>query len=244
MKPSFHILVYLSILIALLQNTTALAQWQINFYTDIGVHNASDGGFVRMANVTGFDFDKSTLEAGFQTDLLSHKPTFFSGLMFRAGREFQIGDQKVQLTGLYTVGLFSDLMHELNRGLYASTQHKNFHFELGTHFRSYVYNKKAREEYNMQGNSRLTESWNLIYRIGYSLKPLEHPWNISLVVTNLDHFLIHQETNPMLQLSGKYNISRNISLHLDGFYQQAGLFNINIHYFGFYLRPGIKWQIQ
>ncbi len=244
MKPSSYIFLYLIILATLLQNTTAQAQWQSGFHADIGIHNASDGGFVRMANVTGFQFNKTTIETGFQAELLSHRPTFFSGFMLRASRELQVGEQKVQLTGLYTLSLFSDLMHELNRGLYATTSHKNFHFELGTHFRTYVYNKKAREEYVILGNSRLTESWNLIYTIGYSLKPSEHPWNISLAVTNLDLFLIHQETNPMLQLSGKYNISSNISLYLDGFYQQAGLFNINIHYFGFYLRPGVIWQIN
>ncbi len=244
MKHLSHIFLYLAILTVLLQNTTVLAQWQSSFHSDIGIHNASDGGFVRMANVTGLRFNKFTFETGLQTELLSHKPTFLTGFMVRAGRELLIGEQKVQLNGLYTVSRFSDLMHELNRGLFATTQHKKFTFELGTHFRTYVYNKNAREKYNIQGNSRLTESWNLIYRIGYALKPPDHPWNLSLAVTNLDLFLIHQETNPMLQLSGKYNISLNISLYLDTFYQQAGMFNINVHYFGFYLRPGIKWHIQ
>ena len=244
MKRLNHTILHLAILTALLQNTTAFAQWQSSFHSDIGIHNASDGGFVRMGNVTSFRFNDYILKAGLQTELISHKPTFLSGVMVRAGEELQIGEQKVQLTGLYTVNRFSDLMHELNRGLFATTSYKNFHFELGTHFRAYVYNKNAREEYNIQGNTRLTESWNLIYKIGYALKPPEHQWNLSLTVTNLDLFLIHQETNPMLQLSGTYAVSPNISLHADAFYQQAGLFNINIHYFGFYFRPGIKWHIQ
>ena len=244
MKSLYHIILHFAFLTTMLQNTAAFAQWQSSFHTDIGIHNASDGGFVRMGNVTGFQYNKFTFEAGLQTELLSHKPTFLSGIKGRASREFQIGEQKVRLTGFYAVSRFSDLMHELNRGLFATTSHKGFSFTLGTHFRTYAYNKKAQDEYDIQGNSRLTESWNMIYRIGYALKPPEHQWNLSLAVTNLDLFLIHQETNPMLQLSGTYEVGPNISLYADAFYQQAGLFNINIHYFGFYFRPGIIWHIQ
>ena len=244
MKPLFHKILHLAILALFLQGTAALAQWQTSFHSDIGIHNASDGGFIRMGNVTGLRFNKFTFEAGLQAELLSHKPTFLSGILLRASRDFQIGEQTVKLTGLYSVSRFSDLMHELNRGVFATTKHKNFSFTLGTHFRTYAYNKKAQDEFDIQGNSRLTESWNLTYRIGYALKPPEHHWNLSLAVTNLDLFLIHQETNPMLQLSGAYEINPNISLYADAFYQQAGLFNINIHYFGFYFRPGIIWHIQ
>ena len=197
-----------------------------------------------MAGITGLQLDNYTLEAGFQTELLSYKPAFLSGIILKAGREFQIGKQAIELTGLYAISRFSELMHERNRGLFASTQHQKLHFILGTHFRTYAYNRDARNDIDLQGSARLTERWNLIYSIAYSVKPPGHPWNISLAVTNLDLFLIHQETNPMLRLSGTYTVRQNISLYLDAFYQQAGLFNINIHYFGFYIRPGIIWHIQ
>ena len=45
-----------------------------------------------------------------------------------------------------------------------------------------------------------------MYRLSYYLKPADDKWNVCLSVTNIDYFVINQETNPVLNLSGLYKI--------------------------------------
>ncbi len=244
MQPLSLTTLYLAILIALLQNTPAFAQWQSSLHADLGANNVSEGVFIRMADVAGYRFGNNIIEAGIQVDLMSNRDVFFSGFLVKATREFMIRNRPISVTGLYAFTPFSSLMHEINRGVVASLIHKQFHFELGTGFRTYAYNKKARDQYSIDQNARITEKWNTLYTISYHLKSADHPWNISLAVTNQDYFIVQQETNPILKLSGICNLDDRFSVFLDAFYQQAGLFNINIHYFGFYIRPGIVWHIN
>ena len=46
-----------------------------------------------------------------------------------------------------------------------------------------------------------------MYSFSYFLKPTDENWNVGLSVTNIDHFVINQETNPVMNLCGLYNAS-------------------------------------
>lgn len=222
----------------------AVAQLQSGAYADLGLNNVSEGLFVRMAGNAAYQIDKNTLEVLFRTDLLGNREVFVSGYGLRVSREATIRTLPFKVTGFFVATPFSDILRETNWGLTAGMQRNQWFFLLGTNFRTYAYNKKAIDRYGLEGNTRLHEKWNLMYTVRYCLKPADHLWNLSLAFTNTDHFLIHQETNPMLQLRGTYSSDPRFRLFLEAWYQQAGLFNINIHYFGFFIRPGIVWYIN
>ncbi len=238
------VLHFVFFLVFLFQGPGAEAQFQSGLYTDVGMNNVSEGLFIRMAGNAACQFGKNNLEAGFQTDLYGNREVFLSGYGLRASREVTVRSIPFDLAGFIIITPFSDILRETNRGLTAGMHRDQFFFSLGTNFRTYAYNKKAIDLYGLEGNTRLHEKWNLMYTVRYCLKPADHLWNLSLTVTNTDHFMIHQETNPMLQLKGAYSSDPRFRLFLEAWYQQAGLFNINIHYFGFFIRPGIIWHIN
>jgi hypothetical protein len=41
----------------------------------------------------------------------------------------------------------------------------------------------------------------------------------------------------------KYKPKSNLTLYLDTWYKQSGVFNINANYFGYFFRGGVKWDI-
>jgi hypothetical protein len=110
---------------------------------------------------------------------------------------------------------------------------------LGQDFKTYRVREKA-ISYEVEANV-LRENFNLIYNIAYFVNGPEQPWNISLSLTNRDHFLINQETNPMLNLKAEYLVAPGMSLYLENWYKSAGSLNISAHYFGYFLRTGLIW---
>jgi hypothetical protein len=62
-------------------------------------------------------------------------------------------------------------------------------------------------------------------------------------VTNFDYFLVQQETNPMVRLTGHFRISDAAKIQSSLWYQGAGMLNIHANHYGFYFRTGVVWQV-
>lgn len=73
--------------------------------------------------------------------------------------------------------------------------------------------------------------------------PHNHNWNLGLTITNIDYYTINQSTNPIFNLQMKYDLKPNLSVRIDSWYKQAGIFNIYANYFGYFFRGGVKWEI-
>ena len=63
-------------------------------------------------------------------------------------------------------------------------------------------------------------------------------------MTNIDNFLINQDTNPMLFLQGKYQVTAPLTLYIEPWYQSAGSLNLSANYFGFFIRTGLIWKLD
>jgi len=83
-----------------------------------------------------------------------------------------------------------------------------------------------------------------MYLIGYNLKPIDHDWNVGITITNVDHFIINQETNPVFYLHGKYQVSKPLTLFGEWWYKSAEAFNISVNHFGFFFRTGLVWKVD
>jgi hypothetical protein len=221
------------------------AQIILQSYIEIGANNVSEGVFVKNVFRSSYHSNKYNFEAGMQFDLISNNPNTFTGLDIIASREMLIRDFPFDIKGFFMLNRFSDIMYETNWGVRIETRKlQHFLFELGTNLRTYTIHSAARVEYNIdKSNSKLNENFNLMYVISAYLKPYNNDWNVGLSCTNVDYYIINQSTNPVFNLQMTYKPKSNLTLYLDTWYKQSGVFNINANYFGYFFRGGVKWDI-
>ena len=217
----------------------ANSQVELDYLLDLGQTNVSQGLYISTALVSAYSFDKYALKAGAQFQLIHPSSRVFSAAEFVAGRRFCVGKQTLEAEAFYLYRNFSSLMFISNWGLAVSTRLRHWQFDLGQDFKSYRVREKALS-YETEGNV-LRENFNLIYHIAYFINSPEKTWNISLSLTNKDHFLINQETNPMLSLRAESFVSSTMKLYLENWYKPAGALNMSAHYFSYFLRTGLIW---
>jgi hypothetical protein len=237
---------YLLLILLILTSANGVeAQILFKSYIDIGKNNTSGGVFIKNAYRSSYQYQKFNIDTGIQLDLLSNNPNTLTGFDIIGLREFSMRDFPFDVKGFFMLNRFSNFMHETNWGVRIETKKfEHFIFEMGTNFKTYSINSAAREEYNIEmSDSKLRENFNLLYLITAYLKPKDSDWNVGLSCTNVDHYIINQSTNPVFNLQMKYKLKSNLSLYMDTWYKQAGVFNINANYFGYFFRGGVIWQI-
>jgi len=221
------------------------AQPGISIYTEIGSNNISKGIFIKSAVLGNYKYGKNNFETGIQTDLKNNNKTGFSGYTLSASRNMAIKDISFEIKGFFIQTVPSEILSETNWGGLLGMRHKRFDMSIGTNFRTFSLRQKSenRDEKN-NSHTQIHEVNNLMYSFGYNLKPTDDNWNLGLSVTNIDHFNINQETNPVVNLHGLYKISSPVTLYLQASYKSAGVTNLVLNYFGFYFRTGIIWNIN
>jgi hypothetical protein len=239
-KPMFLILIAL---IGLSVPYTLPAQWQFRAYADAGEHNASEGFYLRSTASVSYALPTTRLSGGLQFELTGNTPRVLTGVQINILQDLQIREFPFKIGAFVLHKPYSDLLYENNVGLLAQTDLRQFHIMLGNGFRAYRLTRQAIDAFPGTDNTVIRENWNLIYRIGYDLKPAEHPWNAGIAVTNFDHFLMNQETNPMLSVYGRYEAVPDLDLFMEAWYKHAGVFNISANYFGFFFRMGVSYEI-
>ncbi len=243
MKSKIIIHIFIS-LICLVPRINLSAQYQTTLYADLGQNAASDGLFIKMADLTSWQFGKNKLEAGLQIDILSNTDRFFSGYDINISREWTIKSFPIETRAFFLLTPFSDILRETNWGMIIGIYRNHFTIKIGTDFRTFAYNQKAVNSYGFEEDTRLHENWNLIYSFNGYIKPIDNVWNIGLSITNMDHFMISQETNPVLNLRFAYKFKPSCRVYFEPWYESAGALNLKVNYFGFFIRSGIIWDIN
>jgi len=219
-----YILIFLP---AFMLVASANAQLNAGAYLDAGKINTYDGAVVKTALLADYQIGKVSMATGGQFDLAGTSPNVFTGFYFQGAYEFAIKKFPLDVQGLFLLNPYSDIIHEWN-----------------INFRKYYITGKAQDEYEIEENNSVFEKWNLMYLLGYMLKPRDHHWNVGVTVTNVDYFLINQETNPMINLRGSCAISDPFSIYLETWYKSAGTFNISANTFGYFFRTGVIWKLK
>lgn len=221
-----------------------LAQTQLSTNFDLGKNNVSEGLFIKASALATCEWSKYEFGAGLQMDVKSINENVFSGIYANAAREFNIKNINFEMQILFLYTPYSGIFSESNWAFMMNHHWKHFYLKLGTDFRTYAYTKDAIDTYELNGETKLHENWNMIYSIAYYLKPIENSWNIGIYITNIDYFLINQETNPEFKLSVNYSLKRNLKLFTESWYKSSGAFNLYVNPFGFFFRTGIIWDID
>lgn len=219
------------------------AQLYLTTFNDFGRTNVSGGLFVRTAVSAQYQLGKTTLGYGNLFNLKNHTPIFFSGAKVNLSRAIEIKGRIYEAMAFFMYNPYSRHILETNWGLALNTNARHFSYLLGTNFRTSHLTMKVLEDYGINSNTRLREKWNLMYLIGYNLKPYENRWNTGVSLTNVDYFFINQDTNPMLSLNAKYRLSVPLTLYMETWYKTAGVFNISADSFGIFFRTGLRWEI-
>lgn len=220
------------------------AQVELSTFLDIGKTNVSEGIYVKPAVLGAYQFGKTKVAAGSQFNLKSNSTNALGGTSINVAHEFSIKKFPFEVGGIFLYNPFSDVMHESNWGVLINVERTHLIMKLGTSFRTYHITKKAAEQYDIDSNKNLHENWNMIYQLGYILKPIDNNWNLGVTVTNMDYFLINQETNPMIFLKGIYDMRSSLRLYTEAWYKSAGSLNISANNFGFFFRTGLIWTLD
>ena len=220
-----------------------IAQPGIRLYSDAGKNNVSDGLFITSAAFGSYEFGKNRVETGFQLDLKSNGHPLFSGYTVNASREQVIKGIFFSLQGFYTWTSNSDLLRETNWGVSLDMKRRRFEMVIGTNFRTYAFKAGAIDEYGVEGDAvKFHENFNMMYSLGYYIKPEDDQWNAGIAITNFDSFIIEQGVNPAFRLRGLYKPGPQVCLSAEAWYLTAGFLNMSMNYFGFLFKAGISWN--
>ena len=221
------------------------AQPGLLIYTDAGRNNVSQGYFIKYATICYYKFGKNKVQTGFQTDLRKGNKNGFSGYAIDISRELMVKGIPLELKGFFIRTTPSAILYETNWGPLLKLRHNRFEIEVGTNFRTYSINNQAISEYQIDRNAtKVHEIYNFMYSFCYYLKPTDEHWNVGISVTNIDHFVINQETNPVFNLNGLYKLNTPVCLFAQAWYKCAGVTNLELNHFGFFFRTGIIWNIN
>lgn len=225
-------------------NPVVNAQFRLDGYLDFGKTQVSEGFYSQFSNIGSFEKQKWGVQAGYQLGLVQPRDVIFNSCYGSLYRKFTIGSTPLDLSAEYLWTAISPDLRETNWIVFAGTTLTHWQFGLGTSTHTYRLSNKAANEVSISdGDSRITEKWNIMYHAKYVLKPSENKWNLSASLTNYDHFIIQQENNPMFNLRFDYKITSPLSLYSELWYKQAGLMVIRVTYYGMFLRLGVLWKI-
>jgi hypothetical protein len=233
------------IILLIMTSVNVAAQPGLTIYADAAKNCVSDGLFIRSAFLSNYRSGNYQMKAGLQTNLVNGNNIFLSGFRMEGSRNFKIKNTLLELNIFRLWTACSKIMQETNYGCSFSMKSKHFDLLTGTNFRTYSLRKKALNDYEIGDDAtKIHENFNLMYSFGYTLKPFYYKWNIGVTLTNIDNFLINQETNPYFNVKGYFKVSSLVCLFAEGWYKNAGVTNISSNYFGFLIRGGVKWNLN
>lgn len=211
---------------------------------DAGMSTISSDGFFRIASVSEYKLSSFHGSAGFQWVFSGDERKNLSGGFLAAGRDFSTTVVPFTADLFFRVNPYSSLTRETNFGFLLKYMRSHLEIHAGYHVRYYLLSSGHENtgDLNEGADRTIWEYRNFIYRGTLHLNKPETAWNLSLSVTNFDHFLIQQETNPLLTISGKYKLAEESSVFAEFWMQNAGMLNLHPNFYGFYFRTGLKWQ--
>jgi hypothetical protein len=241
MKSNLHIILIFSVL-ALISSISSSGQLTLSAYLDMGTSQVSDGFFLINGDLVHYTKGKFETGAGVETDLIGRNGSSFSALNLYAERQLSIKDFPIKVRGFFLWNSHPDLINETNWGFFLSSRWSHLSLRLGNEFRSFHFKRSAAEDPGYEQGDFIRENWNLVYSLGYHLRTVESSWDVAIYMTNLDHFLVNQETNPFFSLEGRYGLFSNLELFAEGWYKSSGSFNLSVNYFGIFIRTGAVWK--
>jgi hypothetical protein len=235
----------LLIFLTIIQGLNISAQPELTVFADASKNVLSDGATLRSVIIGSYRLGNNRIDAALRANVENGNNTVLSGYSINGSREFRIKNFPFSINGFWLWIAPSDILKETDYGCFISMKQKHFEMKIGTSFRTYGFRKKAIEDFPIEnGETKIHEKFNTIYSIAYNLRPSYSRWNTGVTLTNIDYFLINQETNPYLNLHMSYKLSSPVKLFAEAWYKNAGFLNMSSNYFGYAIKIGLIWKIN
>lgn len=225
-------------------STYSHAQFRIQGATEFGHSNVSEGVYLRSFVKGTYTVNQFTFQSAIQNELISYNTSFVSGINAAVNYQFNFKSHSLEAKLFFLQNVLSNYVRESNYAAMLSTDKHKFNATVGLGFKNIGFTKYARNQLSINSNNSISENFNLLYNLNYSLLKQNIDWKLKLGISNIDQFTVNQATNPMLFANAAYTISDKLELTTDICYKTAGAFNLHVNYFGFYIRPGIIWKIN
>lgn len=233
-------LIGLSIMISI----NSVAQPGLTIYTDVGSNNVSHGLSIKSAALAHLIYGKYRIETGIQYNIRDNSKNNFSGYEINASRDFLINHFPFRVKGFCIWTSPSDILRAANLGALLQMRHNRFEMLIGTNIDKYYYSKQAVKKYEIDKSAeKIHEVFNMMYSFTYNLKRTDENWNAGLTLTNIDHFLISQETNPLINLHVIFQAAPRIRFFTEAWYKCAGITNMELNHFGYNINAGLIWKL-
>lgn len=233
LRITLLILVFLSLVFS------SKAQIKLSFQSEVGHTNISEGVYLKTSIGGSYVINGFEIETALESDLISEEQKLISGWNMSVQKEFELAEREVSVKPFIIYTPFSELLNETNWGVLLGTDFNKFSLNLGTGFRTMAYSRDVINE----GNRFLYENFILLYKLKYRFLCDKSKWKVQVSVTNIDHFLVQQATNPILSFEGGYKLNDALELFTEFRYKTAGMMNMHVNYFGTLWRTGIVWKL-
>lgn len=232
-------------LLLLLSTHFSYTQVFIDSYLESGTTAVSDGIYGKLSSRLKYSVHDFTFTTGGLLSVSNNREPFFSAFEIKASKDFQLLKLPLKIESFYLWKPFSSILSETTAGISAQLKLTHFSFLMGANTRCYYITSKGKEALQLPVTSTnsLWEPINAIYKMAYVFFPAQK-WTSEIAITNIDEYLIEQETNPRICTKTTYDLNDKIKLYTDLSYIQTGLLNIRVNYFGVYLRGGILWKLN
>ncbi|PLX06296.1 MAG: hypothetical protein C0596_17645 [Marinilabiliales bacterium] len=228
--------------------SSVYAQIDLLVFSTVGTNPVDNPVYVNVGNFSQIYYKKVYLNYGFDFNLTQREIRPFNAFQTECAYQFNIKDNALLIGGRYLYKPSTELVKERNLHFYASYNMPHWKIHLGTNFKSFKLNNSYAENLEDQSTAILKERPGITYRLQFYLfnrYENERNYNINFMITNIDWFIIEQETNPFVGAGFYYDFKNtNITIYNHLFYQTAGFNNIRVNYFGLYNRIGLKWNIE
>lgn len=88
----------------------------------------------------------------------------------------------------------------------------------------------------------IAEPFNLLYRVSFSLKGNDAPWDISVAMSDFDEFQYERHWQPFFSMKGRWDATESLSLLAEGTLKPAGMFHLDCSFYGACLRLGAAYK--
>jgi hypothetical protein len=235
----------LIILFLTIKGMNILAQPALTVYADVSKNVLSDAATLRSVIIGSYSLGNYQVNAALRTNLVNGNNTVLSGYAINGTREFRIKNFPFSINGFWLWIAPSEILKESDYGCFISMKQKHIEMKIGTSFRTYGFRNKAIDDYELEkSETKIHENFNLIYSFAYNLRPSNSRWNTGVTLTNIDYFLINQETNPYLNLHFSCRVNSPVKLFAEAWYKNAGFLNMSSNYFGYAIKIGLIWKIN
>ena len=119
------------------------AQSNVSYYIDIGENNVSEGFFLKSAVTGQYQYDKYTLNSGFQFDIISNSDRKLTGFFINTAKELKVYNQNINWHIFYQWAGFSKLLRETNLGSFIEYKWRQFEILVALIFEHNAFTKKA-----------------------------------------------------------------------------------------------------